>query len=129
MKNEFVTEISYARLRQIIVDYFKKIENIELCYASIEYFQDMLRETGKYSYTLLPYFSMSNGLGESKFDIPREDIFKILSLYVSSMGFELVNVEYKNKVQVTYRFLKLVENSIIENTNNNNNNNNIVKSK
>ena len=113
MKNEFVTQISYSTLRQIIVDYFKNSENIELGYYSIEYLQDTLSGENKYQSSSQPYFSMENELGKTNFDIPNEDIFKILDLYMSKMGFKLNNVKYENVVKITYGFLNLAQDSIM----------------
>lgn len=111
MKNEFVVQISYEKLREIIVNYFEKVEGLNLSYPSIDYLKDILRESHKYNESR--YFSIKNDLGCSKVDIPKSDIFKILSLYLVEKSYGLLGIKYDDKIEVTYKFLKVAENSLL----------------
>ena len=99
MNNEFSATISYGQLRQIIFDYFKEVDNIELGSVSIEYLKEKL--TGKENFP--PFFIMKNSIGESRFDIPKEDIEKILSWHLKKSNFKFTGVKYGHDVIISYK--------------------------
>lgn len=102
MNNEFVMEISYEKLIEIIVDYFRKIENIKLDYTNINCFKDILNELNKKD----KCFIIRNKFVKSSFNIPRRDIFNIVSFYLFCKNFDLVNIEYNEQVIITYKYSK-----------------------
>ena len=99
MNNEFSTKISYEKLRQIIFNYFKEVDNIELGSVSIDYLREKL--TGKEN--VPPFFIMKNELGESRFDIPKEDIEKILAWYLKKSNYEFTGVKYDYNIIISYK--------------------------
>ncbi len=99
MKNEFTTQMTYQELRQIVFNYFKEVDNIELGSASIEYFEQYLRGEKPNP----KFFIMKNEIGESRFDIPKEDIEKILAWYLKKNNFEFVSAKYDYRVNISYK--------------------------
>ena len=47
---------------------------------------------------------MNNEFGEMRFDIPKEDIQKILESYIENKNYELKEINYGNNVEFKYRF-------------------------
>ena len=89
----------YQELRQIILDYFKKYHGIELDSTSIDYLKDKLMGNDDSR----PFFIIHNELGETKFDISKEDIQKILNAYLASKKCELSSIEYGDDVRFKYK--------------------------
>ena len=95
-------KINYSNLRQIIFDYFKQTQGIELSSISIGYLQDALISGNSNR----RFFIRNDGFGETRFDIPKEEIQEILKLYLASKGFELTGLEYAGNVKIKYKEVK-----------------------
>lgn len=94
--------IQYEDLRQIIFDYYKQTQGVELGSISISYLKEKL--TGGNSNQ--PFFIRNDGFGETRFDIPKEKIQEILKSYLASKGFELTGLEYAGNVEIKYKQVK-----------------------
>ena len=113
MINEFSTTISYDKVRIIILEYFKKEENIDLDYIGINYFKDYLMDRKNPQ----SCFIMKNELGETRFNVPKDDILKLLKLYLSKMSMNLLDVNFSDRgVEIKYS-IKLKINDIEEENN------------
>ena len=99
MNEDLNGRISYQELRQIIFDYFKKNQGIELGSISIDYLKIKLTG-GDFNQ---PFFIIHNEFGETRFDISKEDIQKILNSYLASKGCELSSIEYGYDVGFKYK--------------------------
>lgn len=91
--------ISYNDLRLIIFNYFKEFENKDLASMSIDHLKDKLAGHG----TEYPFFEMRYSTRKIGFDLSKEDIKKILTLYVASKKGELCDVIFENVVNVSYK--------------------------
>ena len=98
---DFNGSIKYDKLRQIIFDYYKKNQGMELSSTSMGYLEHKLRGDSRNNQ---PFFIMNNEFGETRFDISKEDIQKILESYFESKNYELKEVKYGNNVEFKYRF-------------------------
>ena len=94
--------IKYEDLRQIVFDHYKNTKGIELGSISIGYLQDKL--TGQNSNQ--PFFIRKDEFGETRFDIPQEEIQEILKSYLASKGYELTDLNYDNRVEFKYKKVK-----------------------
>ncbi len=92
-------KISYSSLRQIVFDHYKNTKGIELGSISIDYLQNKL--TGQNSNQ--PFFIRKDEFGETRFDIPQEEIQEILKSYLASKGYELTDLNYDNRVEFKYK--------------------------
>lgn len=99
MNEDLNGRISYRELRQIIFDYFKKNQGIELGSTSIDYLKGKLMGNDDQG----PFFIIHNEFGETRFDISKEDIQKILNSYLVSKGCELSSIEYGYDVGFKYK--------------------------
>ena len=99
MNEDFNGRITYEDLRQIIFDYFKKNQGIELGSTSIDYLKGKLMGNDDQR----PFFIIRNEFGETRFDISKEDIQKVFSSYLSSKGYELSSIEYGSSVGFKYK--------------------------
>lgn len=99
MNEDFNGRITYEDLRQIIFDYFKKNQGIELGSTSIDYLKGKLMGNDDQR----PFFIIRNEFGETRFDISKEDIQKVFSSYLSSKGCELSSIEYGSSVGFKYK--------------------------
>ena len=95
MNNDSYGKVSYEELRQIIFDYFKKNQGIELSSGSIDYLKGKLMGNNDPR----PFFTTQNEYGKTKFDISSGDIQKIFSSYLASQGWELSSIEYGYNVE------------------------------
>ena len=89
---------SYDELKKIILGYFEESQGIQLESISTGYLRDKL--VGKKN--IPPIFAVDNGMGKARFDIPREDIEKIFSLYLAKNDYELVDLDFSDLVRFTY---------------------------
>ena len=94
--------IKYEDLRQIIFDHYKNTKGIELGSISIDYLQNKL--TGQNSNQ--PFFIKKDKFGETRFDIPQEEIQEILKSHLASKGYELTELNYDNRVEFKYKKVK-----------------------
>lgn len=94
--------IKYEDLRQIVFDHYKNTKGIELGSISIGYLQDKL--TGQNGNQ--PFFIRKDEFGETRFDIPQEEIQEILKSYLASKGYELTDLNYDNRVEFKYKKVK-----------------------
>lgn len=99
MNEDFNGRISYEELRQIIFDYFKKNQGIELGSTSIDYLKGKLMGNDDPR----PFFIIHNEFGETRFDISKEDIQKVFGSYLASKGCELSSIEYGSSVGFKYK--------------------------
>lgn len=99
MNEDFIGKFSYQDLRQIIFDYFKKNQGIELSSISIDYLRDKLAR----GTVDQPFFIINNEFGESRFDISKEDIQKIFSSYLASKNYELTDLNFGSMVEFRYK--------------------------
>lgn len=99
MNEDFNGRISYEELRQIIFDYFKNYQGIELGSTSIDYLKGKLMGNDDPR----PFFIIHNEFGETRFDISKEDIQKVFSSYIASKGCELLSIEYGYNVEFKYK--------------------------
>lgn len=104
MKNSFITIISYAELQDIIIEFFKEVEKMEIEGDSYIYFRNILTYKENHPNIIDKSFIMYNKLGATRFDVPKEDIYKILSMHLEEQNFELLDVQYcDNSVGVKYK--------------------------
>ena len=94
--------IQYEDLRQIIFDHYKRTQGVELGSISIGYLKEKLNGGNSNQ----PFFIRNDGFGETRFDIPKEEIQEILKLYLASKGFELTGLEYAGNVKIKYKEVK-----------------------
>ncbi len=94
--------IQYEELRQIIFDHYKKTQGVQLSSISISYLQEKLLGGNSNQ----PFFIRNDGFGETRFDIPKEEIQEILKSYLASKGFELIGLEYAGMVGIKYKEVK-----------------------
>ena len=87
--------MDYSNLRKIIVDYYRKTKGIELRTISIDYFKNILNGQSN-----LQFFITGN---DERFNIPKEEIEKILSQYLYSMNCDIISVNYGDKVEFKYK--------------------------
>ena len=110
--NEYIIgNIDYSELRNIIFNYFKVNKGIELESISIDYLRDKLA----YDKNSYPFFIKKDKYGETRFDISKEDIQKILSVYLATQGFELSNVEFGEKITLNYKQNSEIDSKKLEN--------------
>ena len=95
--------IKYEDLRQIIFDYYKDTKGVELSSSSIDYLQSKLTGYNNSSY---PFFIRKDEFGETRFDIPQEEIQEILKSHLAKKGYELAELNYDNKVKFKYKKVK-----------------------
>ncbi|MEG2232959.1 MAG: hypothetical protein RRY16_03255 [Bacilli bacterium] len=93
--------ISYEELRQIVFDYFKEKQGIQLSSISIDYLKNKM--TGETLNNSHPFFVMKNEMGETRFDITKEDIQKIFDSYLADKGYKLTSIEYGYGVGFKYK--------------------------
>ena len=94
---EITGSISYEELRKLVFDYFSEHEGIDLGSISIDYLKAKLQ--GGYSQ---PFFIRNEEFGEVRFDVPKEDLERILGCYLASKGKRLISVNYGSTVGFTY---------------------------
>lgn len=88
-------KMDYSDLRKIIVDYYRKTKGIELRTISIDYFKNILNGQSN-----IQFFITGN---DERFNIPKEEIEKILSQYLYSMNCDFISVNYGDKVEFKYK--------------------------
>ena len=89
---------SYDELVKIIFDYFEESQGIQLDSISTSYLRDKL--TGKQN--IPPIFAVDTDMGQTRFDIPVENIQKIFALHLAEKGYELVDLDFSDMVRFTY---------------------------
>lgn len=99
MNEELRGKISYTDLRQIIFNYFKENQNLELSSPSIDYLKDKLTRGNDPR----PFFIVYGEFGETRFDISQDDIQKVLKSFLASKNCELLNINYGDGVSFTYK--------------------------
>ena len=104
-------QMDYSSLRQIIFDYFKKSQGIELSSASTYYLEEKLRG----GTDPRPFFIIKDEMFETRFDISAEDIQKIFAAHLASKGFELSSVEYGDVLDFKYKENPEIQHSKEEN--------------
>ena len=98
--------IQYFDLRQIIFDYYENVKGIKLGSISIDYLHEKLVS----EYQTQPFFIRNDKFGETRFDIPKEEIQEIVKEYITSKGCELTSeLEYADNVMFKYKKLKKKE--------------------
>ena len=88
----------YDELNKIILDYFEESQGIQLDSISTSYLRDKL--TGKQN--IPPIFAVDTDMGQTRFDIPVENIQKIFALHLAEKGYELVDLDFSDMVRFTY---------------------------
>ena len=100
--NAIISEsISYGKLVDIIREYYKEVYSMDI-WLDGSYTGDYLKESIKNNEKI---FSISTGKGmfdRAKFNVPKEDIEKIVKSYLSSKNYELLSLELDNSVNLTY---------------------------
>ena len=100
MKIEFKAVITYEKLREIIIKYFKENLNLEISSISIDYLMKKL--TGLTE--VQPFFIIRNEFGDTRFDLSKEQIEQIIREYLAHQNYELSGVEYKKgELDITYK--------------------------
>jgi len=95
--------IQYYGLRKIIFDYYENVKGIKLGSISIDYLHEKLVSEKQTQ----PFFIRNDEFGETRFDIPKEEIQEIVKQYIASKGCELTsNLEYADTVKFKYKKLK-----------------------
>lgn len=91
--------IDFNQLRDIIVEYLKKTRGIEVSTISIDYLRKKLAGFE----STQPFFIIRNEIGESRFDIPKEEIIAILREYLASFNYKLEEVQFGYRVDLKYK--------------------------
>ena len=108
--SSYNTEMYYEKLVSIIENFYKNKKGIKLGYPSIDYLKDKLTEKNQMNPS--PFFSMNNALGETKFDLTKKEIELILKEYMEENNFELQDINYGDKINISYNY-KENDNNII----------------
>lgn len=94
-------KINYSSLRQIIFDYFKQTQGLELGSGSIDYLQAKLAHNSERR----PFFIINGEFGETRFDISKEDIEKVFKSYLASKDYELTSsLEFGDYDTITFTY-------------------------
>jgi hypothetical protein len=112
MSEVFNVQINYEKLREIILNYFKENQNLELGFLSIDILKRNLRDDES-----TKYFSLKHELGEAKFDISKEDIQIIIKSYLASKNCELLDIKYDDEVSFSYKQNQNINQDNIEKVN------------
>lgn len=100
--------ITYDNLRQIIFDYYRETKGIQLSSISIDYLKGKLSGDN----VSQPFFIVNNDMGESRFDISKEEIKKIFGIYLKNKNYELVDLKYGEMVEFVYKDGRKLEQSV-----------------
>ena len=94
--------IDYTVLRQIVFDHYKERYGVTLNSISIDYLRTKLKGGGNTQ----PFFIRNDEFGETRFDIPAEELKEILREYLAKKGYDLISLFYDNNVVFKYKPIK-----------------------
>ncbi|MBQ9319145.1 MAG: hypothetical protein IJR82_05905 [Bacilli bacterium] len=100
------SKISYKKLRKIIIDYYEKFQGIKLELIDTDSLREILiKEDNKNAQQQL--IVANDECGRMKIDISKEDIEKILKLFLESKNYQLIQFTFDNKIKLRYKPIKV----------------------
>ena len=109
-------EISYKDLLQIVYDYFKETEGIELGSISIDYLPSILNGTFN---DRDKFFFVKGEFGASSFNLSKEEFQAIFQRHLASKNYELEGgLNFGNK-NITFKYKKIKQQEQAQSANKN----------
>ena len=102
----FTGTLSYQKIRDMVIEHYKRVNNVDLETVSIDYLANQLRSGTP---GIQKFFVSKGAFGVSRFNLPNEEIEKIVKEELDLKGYEVLDFSYHSWITVHYRLKSITK--------------------